>query len=525
MLRTQDGWPSAAKLSRSALLVLCTLGLVACSSSSGSDTAPTAAPSPGACPSVGATTCDGLRVRRCEGAGASPAWSDARACDDESQICKDGGCRDLTSSEASAVAGLDAVLGEAATVSAASAKVDFDSLKKDLRTALLMGDGSPRAYVRTLWDAMLAVPQGHQMLTLTEAAPPRTWDEVGLTQGPLSRYGACLRPYQDHAVVTLSDGATTPLRRGDEILAIDGARGDAFARAILDRPFGLDLVPPTSTGRVAFGVRSFFSVDRKGVVLRVRHAGESSEVDVTLPAPLPADSGFGCDDAFGRDYTKPAVAKILADGTGVLYVPSFSQTKLEAFEAGVGPVWDKVKDTPRLVIDLRGNGGGLLSSALDLVSQIPGAKKTPYCQFFERSGGTATSPSFTAGRVYSVDRDQVPAPPRFAYSGKVAILIDGATHSAAEHLAYAAKLATRAIVVGTKTAGAYGTTTKNTPKEIPGPVPVTVLFNSSEVRTPEGEVLERTSVDPTIEVGYEPEAIAAGKDPMLERAVAELGKL
>lgn len=503
------------------------LVLIATACSATPDTAaPPSAGAPdaaGACPGEGATSCDGLRVRSCERSGSSLAWSAPRACDDGAEVCKDGGCRALTDGESASVAGLDALLKEAATVGASSAKVDFAAVRTSLRDALLLGDGSPRAYVRTLWDAMLALPQGHQMLTIGEKAPVTALDDLGFTQGSLSRYGACLRPYGDHAVVTLSDG-TTPLRRGDEILAIDGARGEAFTRAVLDRPFGLDLVPPTTTGRVAFALRAFFSVDRRGVVLRVRHAGETAESDVTLPGPLAEDRGFGCDDAFGRDYTKPAVAKVLADGTGVLYIPGFSQTKLDAFEAEVGPIFDKVKTAPRLVIDLRGNGGGLLVSALDIVSQLPGAgaKPTPYCEFFERSGGTGDAPSYVAGRTYSVDRDTVPSPPRFSYAGKVAILVDGATHSAAEHFAYAAKLATSAVVVGTKTAGAYGSLSKNVPRPLPGPAPVVVMINRSQVRTPDGKILEGTSVEPTIEIGYEPTDLAAGKDPMLERAVAAL---
>jgi hypothetical protein len=41
---------------------------------------------------------------------------------------------------------------------------------------------------------------------------------------------------------------------------------------------------------------------------------------------------------------------------------------------------------------------------------------------------------------------------------------------------------------------------------------------------PDGTVLDGTSMEPDIEVGYDPASLARGEDPMLVRAVAELSK-
>jgi C-terminal processing protease CtpA/Prc len=126
--------------------------------------------------------------------------------------------------------------------------------------------------------------------------------------------------------------------------------------------------------------------------------------------------------------------------------------------------------------------------------------------------------------VRAVDPAAVPAGRRLAYSGKVAILVDGATFSSGEHFVLAARAATHVLVVGTKTAGGYGNTSLDTPRRLAGTPALEVTVNRSQVRTTSGKVLDGTSQEPDIVVEYEPAAIAARRDPMLERAIAELSK-
>jgi|CXWL01.1.fsa_nt_gi C-terminal processing protease CtpA/Prc len=51
-----------------------------------------------------------------------------------------------------------------------------------------------------------------------------------------------------------------------------------------------------------------------------------------------------------------------------------------------------------------------------------------------------------------------------------------------------------------------------------------LLINRSQVRKPDGTVLDGTSMEPDIEVGYDPASLAKHEDPMLVRAIAELSK-
>ncbi len=506
------------RLSRSlpsvTLSLLCFLE--ACSSAPADAERP--ATSGGAC-TVGASACDGLELKRCELQSAIPTWGAKAPCED-GQVCRAGACAPYTEEETGRLQAIDVLLGESRDHGATATPVDYPALQRSLREKLLLGDGSPQAYVSTLWSGLLALPQGHQHLGPKDAQDYPPYESAGFSLGSLTRYSACLRPYQDHAVVTLADPKAV-LKRGDEIVAIEGKRGDALKTLLLSQPMGFDFLPPSDAGRMAFALRSFFSVDRTGTVLTVRRAG--TDTDVTLPAPVKAEAGYGCDDAFGRDYTKPAIGTMLADGTGVLYISGFAQTSVEAFEKDLGPEFDKVKDAPRLVIDLRGNGGGLLRSALDVVSQIPGARRTDYCEFFERTSGSNPA-TYVSRSVRTVDPAAVPQPARFPYRGRVALLIDGATHSAAEHFALATKLATGAVLIGTRTAGAYGTITSDKTRALPGSPALEVSINRSQVRTLDGKVLDGTSVEPHLLVEYEPEALVKGQDPMLQRAIVELSK-
>jgi C-terminal processing protease CtpA/Prc len=503
------------------LFVFCMV-LEACSSASAdSPRDPEPAPAPvGECKET-ETVCEGLDVKRCESIeGGRFHWNAKAACN-EDQVCRNGGCVAIGGEEALRLTAIRMLVQESRKNGATATLVDYAALEQTLRQELFLGDGSPQAYTRTLWNGLLAIPQGHQLLSLKDEEDYDNYESAGLSLGSLSRYDACLRPYKDHAVVTFVGNRSKLFKTGDEIVAVAGKRGSELRTLLLAQPIGIGTLPPTDVGRMASEWRSFFSIDRKGTVLTVRRGGKES--DLTLPVASAIRNGFGCDDAFARDFTQPAIGTVLGDGTGVLYIPAFAPTTLDVFEADVGPAFDKVKDTPRLIIDLRGNVGGRLDSALDLVSQLPDAKRADCFEFFERNPGSNPATYRSLG-LRTVDPATVPQPARFPYRGKVAVLIDGTTHSAAEAFALAAKLATSAVVIGTKTAGAFGRINGDEALVLPGSPALQVRINRSQVRTPDGKMLEGNSVTPHIEVEYEPETLAKGHDPMLDRAIAELSK-
>lgn len=491
---------------------------VACSAFT-STNQPNDTQTPGAC-TAGATQCSGLQVQTCDGT----AWSAAADCSD-GQVCRGSACADLTADEQQRAAAISALYKQSRTQGAISAPVDFTALEAKSRLELLSGDGTDSSYVQTMWDALMSLPQGHQGLApaaLTTEADFTNAIAMGFNVGALSVHKTCLTPYQDHAVVTVATTGS-PFRVGDEVMAINGKRGADLQAYVSASPDAGDLIPPSATGRFAFAIRAFLGRDRTGTVFTVKHAGAGDESDVTLPQAVSFDNSFSCMDPWSRDASQPAKGTVLGDGTGVLYIPGFPQKTVGDFESQVGPEFDKVKDAPRLVIDLRGNFGGNLTSALDIVAQLPGAKKADYCEFFNRTANS-DPPAYTSSMIKGVDPAGVPAGNRFAYSGRVAILTDGATFSSGEHFILAARAAASVLVIGTKTAGAYGTTTLDTPLALPGSPSLEVTINHSQVRTLDGKVLDGTSQEPDIVVEYEPSVVATHQDPMLARAMTELAK-
>ena len=512
-----------ATMCRFGLTALLPLLVFACSSSTASAPATAAAPT-GDC-TAAQTQCAGLQVQTCVDQGGALAWSAAADCAD-GQVCRGVACSDLTGDEQQRLTAISTLYSQSRTQGAISVPVDYAALEAKSRLELLTSDESNTAYVQTMWDALMSLPQGHQGLgigTQATLADSQAAIDMGFNIGPLTVHKACLTPYLDHAVVTVATAG--PLHVGDEVVAIDGKRGADLQAFVMGQPDSADLIPPTATGRFAFAIRAFLGRDRDGMVFTVKHAGTGDETDITMTKGAALADAYSCLDPFSRDAYAAALGTMLPDGTGVLYLPGFEQTSVADFESTVGPEFDKVKAAPRLVIDLRGNYGGNLSAALDLVAQLPDAKKADYCEFFHRTPNTDPAAyEATATATKSVDPTAVPAGNRFAYTGKVAILTDGATFSSGEHFILATRAATHALVIGTKTAGAYGTTSLDTPTMLPGTPALQVTINQSQVRTLDGKVLDGTSQEPDIVVEYDPASIAAHQDPMMVRAVAELSK-
>lgn len=124
-------------------------------------------------------------------------------------------------------------------------------------------------------------------------------------------------------------------------------------------------------------------------------------------------------------------------GSGVAYfqVESFGDNTYAQFKELYGKA---AKDAKGLVIDLRGNGGGQLGSASDMVSAFM-PKATQVARITDGDGQAIV---VKTSRVPFIDK-AVP----------VAILVDGGTASAAEMFALALREGRSASLVGTKTFG------------------------------------------------------------------------
>ncbi len=100
------------------------------------------------------------------------------------------------------------------------------------------------------------------------------------------------------------------------------------------------------------------------------------------------------------------------------------------------------------------------------------------------------------------------------YKGRLILLIDENTQSAAETQAVVLNAVPGVMLVGGHTAGANG----NVPK-LPIPGGIAISFSSVGVYNPDGTCTQRTGILPDVEVRPSIEGIKQGKDEILEKAI------
>jgi carboxyl-terminal processing protease len=167
-----------------------------------------------------------------------------------------------------------------------------------------------------------------------------------------------------------------------------------------------------------------------------------------------------------------------------------------------GRAIESFADTDGLVIDLRGNTGGLSGIPEGLAGWLISARG--------QSLGTAYN------RVASIKLVVYPRPR--PYTGPVVVLIDELSMSASEAFAQGLRELGRVHIVGRRSAGALLASNIERLPNGDGFRYVTANFVF-----PSGTVVEGVGIKPDIEVSHTREALLAGRDLMLEAAVAWLG--
>ena len=108
-------------------------------------------------------------------------------------------------------------------------------------------------------------------------------------------------------------------------------------------------------------------------------------------------------------------------------------------------------------------------------------------------------------------------PQALRYAGKVMLLVDEVSQSQAEYTAMALRAAPRAKVVGSTTAGADGNIS---PFALPGGL--STMISGIGVFYPDRRPTQRVGIIPDIEVRPTLAGIRAGRDEVLEAAIAEI---
>ena len=164
-----------------------------------------------------------------------------------------------------------------------------------------------------------------------------------------------------------------------------------------------------------------------------------------------------------------------------------------------------VSGHPAMILDLRGNPGGLI----DAVDATAGIFLPPGTLVVSGSGRyhLLGSRRFTA-----TDAAQV------HYAGRLAVLVDANSESGAEALASALQIYHRALIVGEPTAKHVLGVEVEQPLSDGGLLRVATL----DMRDANGDLLEGKGVRPDIRVSRTPADIARGRDPQLQAAIAAL---
>lgn len=173
----------------------------------------------------------------------------------------------------------------------------------------------------------------------------------------------------------------------------------------------------------------------------------------------------------------------------------------------ISPFISQARNAKTLVLDLRGNPGGSLSGAKALIGWL-----------FDREVPVMT-------RIGRKGEERETAKPKSKpFLGRLLVLVDSGSASASEVVARVVQLEKRGTVIGDRSAGAVMLSTMFGHSFGIGNITfygtsVTV----SDVRMPDGGRLENTGVMPDELLLPTPADLAAGRDPVLARALALAG--
>ncbi len=174
----------------------------------------------------------------------------------------------------------------------------------------------------------------------------------------------------------------------------------------------------------------------------------------------------------------------------------------------VDNLMNRTKGFSSLVLDLRGNGGGAVSALEYMAGHLLGKDAL----LASRKGRKEMDPI----------RSKAHGEPTFR--GKVIVLVDSESGSAAEILARALQLEGRATVVGDITSGSVRQSRQHSGKlGVDRIVLFSVSITNADLLMKDGQSLEHVGVKPDEAMTPAPEDLAAERDPVLARAIELAG--
>lgn len=266
------------------------------------------------------------------------------------------------------------------------------------------------------------------------------------TEGEFGGIGVTMG-FKDNKVTIISVLPDTPgekagLKAGDEILAVDGTP-----------------VSEMQSEEVAMHIRGEVGTH---VTLTISRDGSESDYDIER-ATIKIETAKG---------------KMLADGMGYIRIASFSENTDKEFEAAYKEL--EAQGMKGLIIDLRENPGGLVTSCVNIANMV--VPKGPIVSVVERDGSKEVHES-------KLEEEKYP----------IVVLIDGNSASASEILAGALQDTGAATIVGTKSYG-KGSVQVVMPMFHKDALKLTI----AKYYTPNGRCIDGIGIEPDVEVDFQP---------------------
>jgi len=313
-------------------------------------------------------------------------------------------------------------------------------------------------------------------------------------------FGWQLRMVDDHCYVLQvrpnSDAETKGIKRGDEILTLNGFQPTrqslhrmTYVFNVLRPQPGLHVLARAPEGQTHQADVMAAMRERKKV-MNLTFGANSDIWDIVRESER--------NEHLGR-----ARATDVGSGVMVLKLPSF-----EFSEGEVAEMMNKVRRHRALVLDLRGNPGGIVDTLKAFIGEVLDHP----VKIGDRVTRDGAKPLEAKSRGHN------------AFTGKLVVLVDSQSASAAEIFARVMQLEKRAIVLGDKTSGAV---MEAKPYNYKLGMEVVVFYGASitdaDLLMTDGKSLEHVGVTPD-EISLPTAAdLAAGRDPVLARAVELCG--
>jgi C-terminal processing protease CtpA/Prc len=244
--------------------------------------------------------------------------------------------------------------------------------------------------------------------------------------------------------------------------------------------------------------RALSGADGSTATLMVRDAADKTrEVKLARHAARPPSLHWRSGD----------VVRVLDGNIGYVDLDRLKRDEVDA-------MFDKLKDTRAIIFDMRGYPNG---TAWPIAPRL-NVRNAKAAAAFERCFVRAGDPDERDGIRFKFLQPLGPKPAdKPLYRGKTLMLVDERTISQSEHTGLFFEAAAGIKFVGSRTAGANGDVTVMT---LPGGL--SMGFTGHDVRHADGRQLQRVGLPIDYPVKPTIKGVQAGRDEVLERALAVL---